>query len=282
MAILALSRHLGSGGREIGQAIAQSLGYDYIDRKQLMEAMRASGEGWEQDGEHFDEATPSVWERAKWSFRGFVALTQKHILERACKDNQVIIGRGVPFLVKGIPHALRVLVTAPHEKRIARVMERQEMNREDADWLIHRVDREMMGAVYLIYGKKWNDPAEYDMTLDTGSAPLPAIVEQIRSALLRRDQLRTDRADKVLGLRTLAAQIRAEIATDRTLHVSTLSVKPKESDLVEHGLIVRGVTWVRSDIDRVKEITKARSGDVPVEFDLQMRMIPRFGQWEFK
>ncbi len=41
MAILTIARKYGSGGREIGRAIAEQLNYDYIDRGRILDDMRA-------------------------------------------------------------------------------------------------------------------------------------------------------------------------------------------------------------------------------------------------
>lgn len=50
MAILTVSREFGSGGREIGQAVAKVLNYTYIDKERLLADMRASGKEWEEWG----------------------------------------------------------------------------------------------------------------------------------------------------------------------------------------------------------------------------------------
>jgi len=80
MAMLTISREYGSGGREIGRATAERLGYRYVDRSTLLAALRASDPGWERFGDEYDEHKPSLWERYDWSFRGYSALLQRHLL----------------------------------------------------------------------------------------------------------------------------------------------------------------------------------------------------------
>ena len=63
MAILTVSREFGSGGREIGQAVAKILNYTYIDKERLLGDMRASGKEWEEWGKNLDEHCPTVWEK---------------------------------------------------------------------------------------------------------------------------------------------------------------------------------------------------------------------------
>jgi|PlaIllAssembly_1097288.scaffolds.fasta_scaffold142788_1 cytidylate kinase len=282
MAILTVSRQYKSGGKTLGQAVAKEMSYAYVDRKTILDDMRQAGERWEEQAKEYDENYPTVWQRYKWAFRGFVALNQYHFLEHALTDNVVIMGRGGNFLLKGIPYALRVRTTAPTEKRIERVMEEVGANREHAKWLIEKADSEMAGAVYLIYGRRWDDPAEYDMVFDTSLHPMEGILGRVKSALLERDARRTEKAKVALQLRMLAAKVKAGIATDPNLLISVLDVTPKEEGLPEYGIIVKGVVHNQDDIHRIKEAAKNIAGDLPLEFELQYRWYGRMGPHEFK
>ncbi|HNS15121.1 MAG TPA: cytidylate kinase-like family protein, partial [Syntrophorhabdaceae bacterium] len=122
MSILTIAREYGSGGKDIGRKVAERTGYEYVDRGRILEDMRKIGTQWEELAKYFDENKPDVWERFKWSFRGYVALIQSHILQYALQDNVVIMGRGGNFLLRDIPYVLRIRTTAPIEKRIENVM----------------------------------------------------------------------------------------------------------------------------------------------------------------
>ncbi|RPJ04074.1 MAG: cytidylate kinase-like family protein, partial [Deltaproteobacteria bacterium] len=130
MAILTISREFGSGGKEVGRAVADSLGFEYVDKEKVLIEIRKAGNKWEEWGKELDEHSPSVWEKYDWSFRGFGALIQSFILSRAVKDKVVIMGRGGSFLLKGIPFALSVRIVAPIEARIARIVARESINQE--------------------------------------------------------------------------------------------------------------------------------------------------------
>jgi cytidylate kinase len=283
MAVLTIAREYGSGGKEIGRRVADLMGYEYVDRNRILEDMRRKGSYWEEQATYFDENHPTAWERYKWSFRGFVALNQLHILEYALKDRVVIMGRGGNFILKGVPHVLRLRTTAPLAKRIETVMKWEEIdNSENARWLIEKADKEIAGAVYLIYGRSWNDPEQYDLVVDTSGTSQEEIVSRVRTGLEERDKLYTEEAKKLLELKTLAARIKAEIAVNRELFVSSLEVALKEEKLVQFGLIVRGVAYNRGDIDKVRETVKTLSGTIPVEVELEYRMYPRLGHVSFK
>ena len=277
MAILTIAREYGSGGKEIGQAVAAAMGYKYVDRKMILEDMRKVGLKWEEQAKMFDEVQPSTWDKHKWSFRAFVALNQYHILDYALKDNVVIMGRGGNFLLKDIPFALRIRTEGPIEKRIEYVMKwQEETNSEYARWLTEKADKDMAGAVYMIYGSQWNDPKQYDMVFDTGVKTYDEITAIIKDELVKKDQFKTEKTEKILEMRTLAAKVKAEIAINPELFISSLDVMVKEEGLSQYGLTLRGVVNVYEDIKRIEELAKALAGNIPIECKIHFRWQSRF------
>ena len=275
MAILTISREFGSGGRDIGRAVADAMGYEYIDRKKILEDMAKEGKLWEQKAEHFDENFPELWERKDWAYKGFVALNQSHFLERSVKGNTVLIGRGGNFLLKRFPMVLSIRIVAPMEQRIERVATREGINSENAQWLIEKADEEMAKAVYLIYGRNWNDPKEYDMVFDTSKQSQDEIVAFVKKGLTEKEQFNTPEARQSLELRALAEKIKAAILTDPTFVLSMLDVDPKEEGMPKYGFVLRGIVHELDDIEGIKKIAQKMAGNLPVESRLQYRMYPR-------
>src|SRR5574340_825684 len=184
MAILTISREFGSGGREIGQAVAKILNYEYINKERLLADIRTAGKEWGKYGKDLDEHCPTIWEKYDWSFRGFNALLQSLILNYALNDRAVIMGRGGNFLLKDIPYALKVRVTAPIEQRAERIMKRESMDKDTAHWLIEKTDKERACFIHLIYGKHWDSPEEYDIVLDTGSKSIDELTDIVKKQLI--------------------------------------------------------------------------------------------------
>jgi cytidylate kinase len=282
MAILTISRRYGGGGRDIGHAVADLFHYEYVDRKRILEDIGKAGQTWGDFAKQYDEKQPSVYERYKWSFRGFVALNQAQILDYALKDNMVIMGRGGNFLLRGIPFAFRIHIKASMDDRIDRLLKREGIDSENARWLVEKVDKEMAGAVYLIYGSAWDDPKQYDRVFDTSMQSAEEIVTAIKDELLKRASSKTEKAWQVLQLRALAAKVRAGIAVEPTFPISALDVRPKEEGLMQYGIIVRGVVYNKSAMGPIQEAAKKICGEVPVEFELQYRWHPRLGEWHFR
>ena len=278
MAILTISREYGSGGKEVARVVAEATGYGTINRKQVLEQMRSIGEQWEEKAKYFDENHPDVWERREWSYNGFVALNQSYILDSALKGNVIILGRGGNFLLRKIPFVLSVRTIAPLEKRVQNVMRwLEETNTENARYLIEKADKEMAGAVYVIYGSQWDDPKQYDMVFDTSVQSYDEIAGIIVSELSKKERFNTEENRKILALRALGARIKADLAIDPTLSLSSIDVDPKEDRLVEYGLILKAVVHNQEDAGRIEETARRLAGEVAIECNIQYRWRPRFG-----
>lgn len=271
MAIVTISREFGSLGKEFGQILAASLGYEYVDREKIMHDVKTiGGNQWEKLGEQFDEHYPNVWERYDWSFRGFVSLEQSIFLDYALKDKVVLLGRGGNFLLKGIPYALRVLIVMAKEARIERIMKDQDISRDTASWLVEKADHEMARSVHFIYGKKWDDPAEYDLILDLDSQKLEDVISIIITALTEKQNKYSEEAKKALLLKATAAKVKAGIVTNSRFLIPVLDVEPQEE-----GIILRGVIHSLKEQKRLEEEAKRLAGNVPIKFELHHRGLIR-------
>lgn len=266
MAILTVAREYASGGVEIGQTVAQRIGYDYLDRKRILEDMKTAGGRWKKLGEEYDERSPNVWERFDWSFRGYVALSQSIMLEHALQDKVVLMGRGANFLLKGIAHVLSVRIVAPLPLRVERVMKREEIGQDTARWLVEKADSELDRALNFIYGKQCSDPLEYDMVFTVGTQSEEEIISILLKTLAEKDKYNTDEARTLLKHRAIAAKVKACIATDPKCLVTTLEVEPVKGELV-----LRGVIHNREERKRIEEQAKAVAGDMPLRGELHYR-----------
>jgi len=263
-AVLTISREFGSGGREIGQAVARELGYAYIDREAILADIRRDGPKWEQWAKELDEHCPTVWEKYDWSFRGFAALVQWHLLEYAVRGGAVIMGRGGNFVLNGVPQAYRIRVTAPIEERIERIVRREGVDRETARWLCEKTDGERACFLHAIYGGRWDDPAEYDRVLSVTGQSVDAEVKTVIDALARRAV--TEGAPQALRLRAAAARVKAGIATNAAFLLPVFDVLPDGE-----GLVLRGVIHTPKEHMRIEEAARELASGIPLRCELHYR-----------
>jgi len=266
MAILTTSRQLGSGSQEVRQAIVSWLGYRSIDKETLLDEIRPLGKNWERWAEELDRTCPSIWEKYDWSFKGFGALVQSILLNYALKDNVCLTGRGANFLLENIPNAFRIRIVAPLDQRIKRIEERESVNRETAQWIAEKADRDSTGFILALYGKNINDPKNYDAIFDSGVKSVEEIAVQVKETLLARDSLKTESSQNVLKMRYLAATIKAAVFTEPRLYLPTLDVEPTETEL-----ILRGIVHNPTQHRLVEETARKISGEVPIRCELRQR-----------
>jgi cytidylate kinase len=265
MAILTLAGEHGSGYTKIGKAVAERLGYEYVDRQRMLDDLGEAGEQWEKRGKEYDLHCPTVWERFDWSFMAFKALMQHVYLEHASRDKVVLMGLGGNFLLRGVPFALNVRITAPKEARADRIAAWEEVDLKTAEWLRDKADHDDSCYVRALYGKSW-DPTAYDASFDSGIQTQADIVEAIVAMIAEKDKLDMPEARKGLQSLTLAAKVKAQIISDKQFFVPTLEVFPSSD-----GLVVQGVVHNPEEKERLEERVRAMTPGERVTFRLHYR-----------
>ena len=69
MAILTISREIGTEGLEIGQKIAEEMGYEFFDKERVLQELKTDGPRWEEVAEKLDGHAPSLWEKYDWHYK---------------------------------------------------------------------------------------------------------------------------------------------------------------------------------------------------------------------
>lgn len=174
--IVTIGRQFGSGGHNVGKALAHSLQIPYYDRNLIEMASQKSGI---EVGllSYYDERTsPSSLMKAKGGEAAAKGVSvgetlfqvqSQLILDIARAGSCVIVGRCADYILRDFPELFSVFITAPVPERLARVMDRNHMPEEDAAAALKKVDRQR--AVYYNFytGKQWGAPESYHLTVDS-------------------------------------------------------------------------------------------------------------------
>ena len=267
MAILTVARQFGSGGREVGQKVADDLGYAYVDRERILNDIREAGEKWEEWGKGLFEHCPTIWERYDWSYRGFNALLQSAVLNYAVDDRVVIAGMGANFLLKGIPHVLTVYAVGPLESRLDYVMQRDELDRKTAQWLLETKDDGRSCWIRSLYRKNWENHEEYDLVLDMGIQTIEEATERVKTILLEKDHLANEETKKLVQMRAAAARIKAGLCVNPAIQFATL-------DVIYDGehIVLRGIAHNPRERQNIEEAAAELAGDLPLKNELHYRV----------
>ncbi len=266
MAIVTLSRTAGAGGGEIGRTVAERLGYGYYGKRALLQGVAEVGGQWLRWAKEMDERGPSLWERYDQSFAGVVALEESLIYRQTSKDRVVIVDRRANWLLKDVPYALRVRITAPKEQRIDTLCEREDVDREAAARLIEDSDREKAAYLEAVYGIDWSDPAHYERVYDLGSQGLEEVVTEIVEAVPAKDRLATPQARERLARLAVAARVKASILTDLRITVPTLEVSHDGE-----AVVVRGVVSDLQEQRLVLEVARLAAEPMKIKSELRFR-----------
>jgi cytidylate kinase len=212
MAVITLSRQIGSWGDEIAARVCELLGYRYFDKELMIETAAEVGLG-EHEVVDFSEDRYDVQDFISKLFRSgprtvkhiivreemhglLDPLTAKALNEVQCASlvryavlmayetgNIVIVGRGGQAILRNKPGALHVRVVAPMEVRIQRLREQGATGVGDIKHYIAQQDR--AGAEYLdrFFGIKWDDPANYHLLINTGMIGVEAAAQVLAAAV---------------------------------------------------------------------------------------------------
>ena len=121
MALVSFSRQEGSLGGLVARDVADRLGYKVLELRALLDAAETYG-GIKRSAPELLERPPALFERLDRERRRYSVVLRAVVYEAALEDNVVFLGRGVGMLLGEFNHAFRVLVIAPLETRIQRVM----------------------------------------------------------------------------------------------------------------------------------------------------------------
>ncbi len=174
MSLIVISREMGSGGTQIGKAVADHLGYRFIDREVILEAADRH-EGQDEKLAHLEETKPTIWERFTHDRERYVVFLRAALYGFAIHDNTVIAGRAAPVLVRDVPHALRVRITAPLAVRAARVAEEEGISQAQAEAKVKRYDTESAARLTWLFGMDCSLPIHYDLVLNTERGTLESL-----------------------------------------------------------------------------------------------------------
>jgi cytidylate kinase len=180
MAVITISSEFGSGGLDIAQRVAKTLGYEFVDKRTTDGIFRQYGLT------RFDDlynSAPSFLDLLNANNLLLVAMANEILEAVAKRGNVVILGRAGFAVLGDYADVLHVRVQAPFSERVQRVMDREGLT--DFNLAMERVkeDDEVHGKyVHRFYNKQWDDPSNFDLVLDLGSVSADEAVQQIVEA----------------------------------------------------------------------------------------------------
>lgn len=181
MAIITVSREMGTGAYQIASDVAQRLKYTLIDGPRIKSLAVKYGLTPELL-QMVDEKPPSYVTAEDRKRAAALNVIELIILDLARKGNVVIYGRGGQDLLKECRNILRLRFIADFEGRVERFAEREWIDPDMARSLIRRSDHQRGGFIHYYFDRDWHDPNYYDLTFNTSRMSEATIIDCIIAA----------------------------------------------------------------------------------------------------
>lgn len=171
--VLTVSRQHGAGGSEVVKTLARDLGLEVFD-KEIIQQIAESTHLSERVVDALDEKKRELlteWLSGIASHNYLSAVEYRYQLTRvvgavAHHGGAIILGRGA-HLILGQGEALRVLVVAPLEARIATVMKRDGITEREARRQIQVVESDRKAFLMKHFHADFCDPTHFDLVVNT-------------------------------------------------------------------------------------------------------------------
>lgn len=263
MTVIAMTREMGTLGKDVAHGIAVELGLGLVHHELVRKEIAGRMEIEPSDVHRFLEGSPTLWDRWKIDEQRLSRYTREEILELADRDNVLIRGWGAPYLLKDVPHVIRVRVCAPMAFRVGEMMKRLKIQDPDAARReIERNDAAHTRAMRSFFDADWQHPLNYHMVLNTGSMAVTACIDQIRlltqnPAFERTAESRQVLTDKLIETRigdALDEQV-APGLSGRTVDVSVASGHVK----------LTGTSYGNPDLEAIEKVVRQVKGVASVD-----------------
>lgn len=177
VSVITIGRQYGSGGSELGQILADKLGYAFYDKKIIEMTAGTTGYSSNYVGEHQESLTNSlIYDLVNHMYTfpetespkdKIFDAQSKVIKEIAEKGHCVIVGRCADQILKDRTDCLNIFLHAPLKNRIKRVMGKKNLTEKDAKQLILREERRRADNYHYYTRQIWGASANYHLSLDT-------------------------------------------------------------------------------------------------------------------
>lgn len=177
--VVTISREYGSGGREVGQIIADELGIAFYDAE-IINRM-ALDEGF--DPAYVAESEQRMGSSARGAFYRLYAgavpqqdmprveqlyhAEQRVVKKLAAQGSCVIVGRLANYILRDHANRLDLFIRADMDDKVRRVMEREGLDSAAAEEKIRSVDHNRSEHCRYFTRREWGDARNYDVSAST-------------------------------------------------------------------------------------------------------------------
>ncbi len=193
--VITIGRQCGSGGKRIGEAVAERLGIKCYDKELLTLAAKNSGLCEELFETHDEKPTSSflyslVMDTYSmgYSNSAYLDMPLNHkvflaqfdsIKKLAEEESCVIVGRCADYALAEYPNVASVFITGNDEDRIEYLTQLYKVEPAKAKDIMVKTDKKRASYYNYYSSKKWGDSRSYDLCINSSSVGIDGAVEMI-------------------------------------------------------------------------------------------------------
>lgn len=262
MAIVTVSRQLGSNGDDIAHAIAAEMGLQCIDRDHIEQHLLKQGIP-EEKLDRYDERKPGFWDSFSQEKDRYLHYLKATVLSIAKDGDAVFLGRGTQIILRHVPGVLHLRFIAPYDVRLEAVTKHFHSDAAHAQRMISRVDHDRNGFYRFFFDTDWESPDLYDITINTHELTTGTIVRMVREAVERKSAAAID-PGRMLEDLNLAQTIVGRIRYEEQVPIHLMTVRSQEGEV-----LITGTTRSDSAIEQCKSIAERTPGVKSVTVEIQ-------------
>lgn len=213
MPIITISRGSSTMGKVVAEQVARQLDYRLISREVLLDA----GSRFNVPEIKLEKAihdAPGILERYRHNKQSYVAYIRSALIERVVDDKAVYHGLAGHLLLQGIPHLLKVRITADMEKRVEIVMRRDGIPAEEARARIREDDKQRRKWTHSLYDQDPWDASLYDLTICIDKLSVDNAVDFICRAAASEGFQATEKTLRQVADMAVACRVKAALVDD--------------------------------------------------------------------
>lgn len=191
--VIAITRQYGSGGREIGKKLAESLNIRFFDKEQIFLAAKESG----VNKEFFDETEEQMNDNLLYSLANSSnELTdnktlydklfeiQTAVIKKAAQEGPCIfVDSCAEYVLREEKRVFNIFVHADDFARMDRVVQGYGIDLKKAAESLVKKDQQRANYYTYYTNKTWGDPANYNLVIDSAAIGIDDAVELIKTAV---------------------------------------------------------------------------------------------------
>ncbi len=217
MTVIAMTREMGSLGRDVALRLAEELGLELVQH-QLFEHVADKMHVREASVNRFLEGKAGLLERWGIDEKQLSLFTTEEILDVAARGNVLIRGWGAAYVLRKVPHVLCVRVCASEKTRIDVLMQR--IGLDDRNVALKEIRANDAAhtrtMVHMFHVENWGNPALFDVTFNTDRTSIESCVETVKALVARPEFAATPESETMLSDMKIRARIESALKTNAT------------------------------------------------------------------